>query len=113
MKGIYVIALLLCFQSFGQVEVGYLFEEMPSDSTPKRTVSTHTSLKPSIRLQSDTRENYLKINGLADWNYMQHNLSDYKIGLGAELTSKINNKWFFRLASVQGLYSDSILIPKS
>ena len=114
MKSICIIALLFCSQSFGQVEVGYLFEDMPSDSTPIRTLTTHTSLKPAIRIQSETGKNYLKINGLADWNYMQHNLSDYKIGLGAELTSKINNKWFLRLASVQGLYSiDSILNPKS
>jgi len=81
MKGIYIITLFLCFQSFGQTEIGHLFEEMPNDSAFKRTVTTHTSLKPAIRLKSDTG-NYLQVNGLADWNYMQHDLSDYKIGLG-------------------------------
>jgi hypothetical protein len=85
--------------SFGQGEVGYLIEEFP-DSLRKRTLKTHSSLKPSIRQSS--QQNYFKATVLGDLNFAVDSSSHFRTGAGLELTSSINNKWYFRLAGVQG-----------
>ena len=61
MKGLIYIALLFTGFSFGQAEVGRLFEELPSDSLIVRSAQTHTSLKPAIR-QANFTKNYVRFS---------------------------------------------------
>ena len=107
------IAFLLSGFCFGQAEVGRLFEELPSDSLVTRTARTHTSLKPHIR-QINLRSNYVKLSGLGDFNYIQRDESQYKLGIGGEVSAVLNDKWYFQAAAIQGLSNlDSIFEPKS
>lgn len=112
---VHIASLLFMLQnSFGQGEVNYLYEELPHDSVPTTSIKTHTGLKPEIRRTSGNEGSYLKLEGLADLNYYQKVQGEYKTGLGFNLTSSINDKWYIRLAGVQGLSSFSgISSPKS
>ncbi len=107
------IAFLLSGFCFGQAEVGRLFEELPSDSLVTRTARTHTSLKPQIR-QNNHHSNYVKFSAIGDVNYIHRNQSQYKLGIGGEVSAVLNDKWYFQAAAIQGLSNlDSIFEPKS
>lgn len=113
MKGWIYISLLFCSFSFGQGEIGRLFEELPSDSVVVRGVQTHTSLRPAIRQQNFSK-NYLRLSALGDLNYVQGEKSQYKIGLGGEITAVANDKWYFQIAGIQGISNlDSLFSPKT
>lgn len=113
MKGFIYIALLFAGFSFGQAEVGRLFEELPSDSLIIRSAQTHTSLRPAIR-QANFTKNYLRFSALGDLNYVQQNEPGYKLGLGGEVSAVVNDKWYFQAAAIQGVSNlDSIFEPKS
>lgn len=99
------ILSLICHLSFAQGEVGYLYEEMPTDSVQAYSVKTHTALRPFIR-QYDTqgkKGSYFRASALGDLNYVQMVYSGYKTGLGVELNTLLKDKWHFRLAAVEGL----------
>ena len=109
-----IISLFSSAAIFGQAGIGYLFEELPKDSLAKRTITTHTSLKPEIRLPGNQEGSYLSVTGLADLNYLQMVQANYKAGLGVELSSMIKDKWYFRLAAVEGVSTNpSPFRPKS
>jgi len=103
--------------------VDHLFEELPGDRIVyPASIKTHTSLKPAIRVKPTGQPsggNYNTVSALADWNYLKSSTTDYangqyKTGLGAEFESYQNNKWYIRLAAVQGLHeTDSAFSPKS
>jgi hypothetical protein len=113
MKGLIYIALLFTGFSFGQAEVGRLFEELPSDSLIVRSAQTHTSLKPAIR-QANFTKNYVRFSALVDLNYVQQNEPGYKLGLGGEVSAVMNDKWYFQAAAIQGVSNlDSIFEPKT
>lgn len=113
MKYLIYIALLFSGFSFGQAEIGRLFEELPSDSLVVRTAQTHTSLRPAIR-QTNFNDNYLRLSALGDLNYVQRDQPGYKLGLGGEVTAVLNDKWYFQAAAIQGVSNlDSIFEPKS
>mgnify|MGYP000337579524 CR=1 FL=1 len=97
-----LIFALISATSWAQVEVGYVYEELPQDLIPSYSLKTHSSLKPQIRLHNSDSSSYLRVTGLADLNYDQKVHGTYKAGLGFEVSSKIK-KWHFRLAGVQGL----------
>lgn len=113
MKVFLYISLIFSSFSFGQAEIGRLFEELPSDSIVTRGAQTHTSLRPAIR-QQNFAKNYLRLSALGDLNFVQQEKSRYKLGLGGEITAVANDKWYFQLAAVQGISNlDSIFEPKS
>lgn len=114
MKGwIYIAFIMLAPIVRSQGSVGYLYRELASDSIQNRNLRIHTSLKPAIRLSSDS-DKYARINGLVDLNYLHGDQGMYKTGIGAEFTSLINDKWYFRVAGVHGISNaDSIFGPKS
>ena len=113
MKGWLYISLLFCSVSFGQAEIGRLFEELPSDSIVVRGAQTHTSLRPAIR-QDNFSDNYLRLSVLGDLNYVQRTQAKYKIGVGGEITAVANDKWYFQVAAIQGISNlDSIFVPKT
>lgn len=107
MRGVLlIISLFLSGLSLGQAGIGYLFEELPNDSVEVRTNRTHSALKPAIRVPSEMDGSYLSITGLADLNYLQMVQAKYKTGLGVEISSQLRDKWYFRIAGVQGISSN-------
>ena len=110
------ILVLISFGAHAQSEVSYVFEDLPNDSIPARSVKTHTSLKPLIR-QTNSKaggKSYFQLSGLGDLNYIQNERSDFKTGLGAELKGGVKDKFFFRIAGVQGIsQTDSIFRAKT
>ncbi len=109
MKWITYIAIFCVFSTLSQGEVDYLFEEMPSDSVAKLLISNHSSVKPAIR-QSNSNiagKSYFQVAGLGDLNFFQQVQSGYKTGLGLELKANIKDKWYFRLAGIEGIHQNS------
>ena len=115
MKIILYISILFSCYAFGQNDVGRIFEEMPSDSTGKRTLKTHTSLWPEIRQNNTSLNgNNFQITPLADLNYIQTTHSLFKLGLGVELEGRIKDKFYYRLAGVEGVsQTDAFYSPKT
>lgn len=71
-------------------------------------------MKPLIRQASAKEGNYLGVAGLLDLNYYQKTHAYYKTGMGLELTTHLNNKWYARLAAVQGFSNmDDQFAPKT
>ena len=113
MKHILYIVILYSQVTYSQGEVGRLFEELPEDSIAELSVRIHTSFLPKIR-RSGNKKSFYKVAAIGDINYMQNSNSSYKTGLGAEFSGLINDKWFLRLAAIQGVSNfDSVYMPKS
>ncbi len=109
MKWLNYIVIFCVFNAFSQGEVDYLFEEMPSDSVAKLSISTHTSVKPAIRqyTKNSEKKSYFQVAGLGDLNFFQQVQSGYKTGLGLELKANIKDKLYFRLAGIEGIHQNS------
>ena len=116
MKGFVYISMFFTFLSYGQGEVGYILDDLPSDSVAERTVKMHSSLKPFIRTSGefDPTKATLSITGLADLNYIQRTHSYFKTGLGLSINGAINDKLYFRLAGIEGIsQTDNFYTPKT
>lgn len=100
-----ILFLFIVGKAVSQGEVGYLFEDMPEDTLPKATINLHTSLKPYIRQTNSNTEgkSYIKVAGLGDLHYFQNKTSGYKTGLGVEVTANIKDKFYVRLAGIEGV----------
>ena len=104
MRHLISISFLLSFLSYGQGEVGYIYEDLPQDSIIQRTIKTHSSLKPSIRINSQSLpKGTLKFTPLGDLNLLQSQQTGLKLGLGLELQGNIKDKLYFRLSGVEGI----------
>ncbi len=115
MRRIIYIAFLFPFFAVSQNDVGRIFEEMPSDSIEKRSLKSHTSLWPKVRLENKSlEEKNFQLTPLADLNYIQTTHSLFKIGLGIELEGRIKDKFYYRLAGVEGIsQTDAFYSPKT
>ena len=104
MRVLLYISLFFSCLSFGQGSVGYIFEDLPSDSTPDRTIKTHSSLKPLIRqgVQIKNGKN-LNFTPLSDLNFLQSSQTGFKLGLGLEFKGEFKDKIYFRLAGIEGV----------
>lgn len=114
MKWINVISFIVYLSSvLAQGEVDYLNEKFGID-TNVRSIKSHTGLLPQIRCANKEGGNYMSVSALSDLNYVQSSESKFKLGLGAEFKTSINDKWFVRLDAVQGVHNlDSIYVPKT
>lgn len=116
MRIIAYIALICTANVFAQNDIGYLFEEMPSDSVTPKSIRKHTRLKPLIRQANTSNEKttYIQISGLSDLNYFQQVRPGLKTGLGLELKGAIKDKLTYRIAGVEGISESSALFtPKA
>lgn len=104
MKIFFYIAFLFSFLSYGQGSVGYIFEDLPADSIAKRTIKSHSSLKPLIRQKSQLKNgSNLGFTPLGDLNFLQSSQTGFKLGLGIELKGEFKDKLYFRLSGVEGI----------
>ena len=120
MKIYFYIALFISFSGFSQGTVGLLYEEMPSDSIQKNSVTVHSGYLPQTRLINKTsdstgeKKSYLSITGLIDAGFRYSNQSEFRGGLGVQLESTFKEKWFIRIGAVEGLsHADSLFEPKA
>ena len=112
---LYISIIVFSFSTYGQEDVGGIFEEMPNDSLPKRTLKTHSSLWPKVRERnSSLGENNFHFSPLVDLNFIQTTQSNFKTGLGIQLEGRIKNKFYYRLAGVEGIsQTDGFYSPKT
>lgn len=111
MKWLSYILCLITFQTFGQGGVGYIIDEEPLDSTIQPSLKLHSEFKPAIRLAI---KNALKLEALSEANYIMREQSYLKVGAGFNFEGQLKDKWYFRIASLNGIANlDSIYYPKS
>ncbi len=116
MKGIACGFLLLSSVfAFGQADFSYLREETPLDSFPKRSLTTHQTLKPFLLKDGELKNKPFsdKLIPILDLNYIQTNNVNFKTGLGLEYKGKWKDKWYYRLSFISGVTkTDSNYIPR-
>lgn len=120
MRYILIIALIIAGNSFSQVGVGLLYEELPSNTVSQSSVKEHTSVQPLIRKvalspfsKDEIPKKYLSLIPVSDLNASYSNGLDYRTGLGIGLEGTIG-KWYFRMAAAGGIGSvDSIFHTNS
>lgn len=109
MKHIFFIVFFISGLALGQGSVGYVFEDMPNDSSYRENIRFHSSFKPHIRLQSRLPEGKkIRIQALGDvlGEVQSNNIGTvlgYRANTGMELLSDLNNKWHFRIAGTFGI----------
>ena len=126
MRWISYIAFIIVNVGFSQVQVKMLYEEMPSDSIQTLSLTEHSSILPSIgTIKSFKKTNTGYISKVNNGNYFRvHAITDlaytpidnqYRTGLGAFVETQFANKWFVRLAAIDGIgkIDTSFLAPKS
>ena len=72
-----LIAIFVLISSclYGQGEVGYLIDEISSDSLSQRTVKSHSNVRPLIRQRSSSNLKRFQFSGLGDVNYYNNTQS--------------------------------------
>lgn len=108
---LFIVIVLGSLSVMAQGDVGYIYEELPGDSVAKWNSQLHTSIKPLIR-QDEGEGDYAKLEALADLNYSYRTKHSFRTGLGANFTSGINNKWYFRIGAVAGISDSSTELPR-
>ena len=100
-----LIAIFVLISSclYGQGEVGYLIDEISSDSLNQRTVKSHSNVRPLIRQRSSANLKPFQFSGLGDVNYYNNTQSFFKAGLGIEAKGLLKNKFFYRIAGIGGV----------
>ncbi len=126
MRWISYIVFIIANIGFSQVQVKMLYEEMPTDSIQSLSLTEHTSILPSIGtiksfIKSNTgyiskvnNGNYFRVHAITDLAYTPID-NQYRTGLGAFIETQFANKWFVRVAAIDGIgkIDTSFLAPKS
>jgi hypothetical protein len=113
MRTILHIVFFLCISNALSQAVGYIYEELPENSISNRTVRTHSSLKPEIRITPKDPQK-TSFTGLADMNVGIDSSFAFRSGIGFDFTSLPGKGWFIRLAGVQGFGNqENLLAPRS
>ncbi len=125
MRWISYIFFIIANVGFSQVQVKMLYEEMPSDSIHALSLTEHSSILPTIgTIKSFKKTNTGYISKVNNGNYFRaHAITDlaftpadqYRAGLGAFIETQFANKWFVRLAAIDGIGKNdtTFLTPKS
>jgi hypothetical protein len=112
MKGIVLLFVLICANSFGQAKLLWLIEDLPTDSIYPRSIEHHTSIKPfllknktisSDSVNEESNSASLQLLGLTDIGYRQTEKSQYRAMAGAALIFQDERKWFARFSYMQGV----------
>lgn len=112
MKNLCYIFVLISCNVFGQTELSTRFEELASDTISKRTVLTHSSLKPQIRQQNTLPSGEWKLSAISDLNFILTEKANFKTGIGGSVRSNLSDKFYIDLNAIGGYYStDSIYNP--
>lgn len=126
MRWISYIAFIIANIGFSQVRVKMLYEEMPSDSIQALSLTEHSSILPTIGtiksfkktntgyISKVNNRNYFRVHAITDLAYTPID-NQYRTGLGAFIETQFANKWFVRIAAIDGVgkIDTSFLAPKS
>lgn len=111
---VFLICLFRVGFSLSQVEVGSLYEEMPTDSVLPLSINNHTGLKPFIRVNNHYQPKYSYsistkkdsfftiISPLIDAGIDVEKTSSFRTGLGVSIVGGYQ-KWFYKIATIQGV----------
>ena len=114
MRWIFYIVFFIANIGFSQVQVKMLYEEMPTDSIQTLSLKEHSSILPSIGtfksinktktgyISKGNTGNYFRVHAIADLAYTPID-NQYRSGLGAFVETQFANKWFVRLAAIDGI----------
>lgn len=116
MKALLYILCFISLNALSQNDVVFIFEELPTDSLPLRSISFHSTLKPSIRLNTDLqtsklsphqnpKKNVFSIAPLADLNGSYLDSSAYRFGAGVNMQFS-SEKWCARASAIAGIGSN-------
>ena len=125
MKSIlYILLILNSSIAFCQSGLGFLMEELPSDSLPPNTIQSHSSIIPKAwqacspskddLITRVKKKSYFGISPLIDLQADYKESFNYRIGTGLQLTSGLGEKWYIRTSYLQGLLNyDSLFLPRA
>jgi hypothetical protein len=120
----FVLLILFVIPSvllYAQSKVGFVMEEMPLDTVFTPSINEHTSVKPILRdklrhsiLSQSNKLQRFGIQVISDAAFFGADESSYRLGAGVLLECAPSEKWYARLAGVQGLTDASNnLLPVS
>ena len=129
---ILILIITISHLVYSQNGVELLYEEMPNDTLFPTALNTHTSIKPLIRIKvneiSDSTKfsfllkskndggcHSLFLSPLIDLGLETGIYGSYRSGIGASLTTSINEKWYAKISAISGIgetYSN-IFTPKA
>jgi len=123
MRAIFVIYLVIHALALrAQTQLGFVEEEMPLDSILTPSITEHSSLQPTLRnsiryslLKRDSTVRRFGIQGICDVGYFAENQQTYRAGGGFLAEFAPNQKWYARLAGIEGITNGTAgnLLPKS
>ena len=117
---IYLVIHALALRT--QTQLGFVEEEMPLDSILTPSITEHSSLQPTLRnsiryslLKRDSTVRRFGIQGICDVGYFAGNQQTYRAGGGFLAEFAPNQKWYARLAGIEGITNGTTgnLLPKS
>jgi hypothetical protein len=120
-----LVVLYIIFHTgglLGQSKTGFVGEEMPLDSVYTPSVFEHSSLQPVVRnvvrhtlLKTDSSERRFGVMGIGDAAFFAGDGSTYRAGGGILAEFAPNNKWYARVAGIEGITNATAgnLLPKS
>ncbi len=127
MKILTLIFILFIVTSFAQTRLNHLYEEMPTDSISALSLKNHPSILPSFSNSEITdktitgfifnhkpSKNYFAVNAITDLSFSAVD-RQYRTALGGQIESQFANKWFVRIAALngKGKSSNQMYTPKS
>ncbi len=121
---LYILLFLHPGLAFCQSGLGYLMEELPSDSICSNTIQSHSSIFPKAwQVFNPSNDNLISkvkkkmrfgFNPLIDLQAEYREKINYRIGTGFQVSSGFGDKWYIRASYLQGLLNyDSLFIPRA
>jgi hypothetical protein len=127
MRLLLFIFTFYAFLASAQQGVKLVYEDLPLDSVPQKSVKHHSSVQPAVRwtqkqlgdqlvkIGSKENKDYkLGLNPVADVLYRYNDELQIRHGVGVQMESNFDKNWYFRMNAVAGTgNSDSLFGIKS
>jgi hypothetical protein len=121
---LFILLLIQPVIAYCQSGLGYLMEELPSDSICTNNIQSHSSILPAAwqvfnpskddLISTVKKKTSLGISPLFDLQADYREKVNYRIGAGIQATSSLGNKWYIRASYLQGMLNyDSLFLPRS
>ena len=120
-KIIYIFFTFRILSALAQSKTEFVFEELPLDSVSPPSINNHSSVKPTSQqtlkhtLIDDSRNSsWFGVQGITDAGFFGSVNTSFRLGGGILMESSPNNKWYVRVAGIQGITNgEENLFPKS
>ena len=109
-KIIYIFFTFRILSALAQSKTEFVFEELPLDSVSPPSINNHSSVKPTSQqtlkhtLIDDSRNSsWFGVQGITDAGFFGSVNTSFRLGGGILMESSPNNKWYVRVAGIQGI----------